>query len=289
MFWSHTIWYILLGVITVSELAILLWYSPHRRKFLIALYLTITGLAFSFEMMVLTFFKAYSYMPMLIPQSPPDDSIAGNLFSQFSVSATAVLIARFRLRYYWYFIFSVAYGLIEELFLYLDIYKHNWYQTWMTVALLPILFWIAQRAHDSCLKPIWRQLRFVYIFLGLVTLHIHSISWPLNLAGIREYGQLLHDRNRSIIVLSLLYTLILGSAIMYIHFSRINWMRKLSIILVLYVGVRIAEHYQIILIKNHWFLFTSSIAIWGMYLYTYVLDQLYNQSLPSNESHAGQR
>lgn len=91
-FWSHTIWFILLGLTTIIELTAIFLKVKNRGK-IIALYLTISGLTFCFEMVILSVLKAYEYYPKLIPHSPADDSIAGNLFSQFSVSATALLIA----------------------------------------------------------------------------------------------------------------------------------------------------------------------------------------------------
>lgn len=276
-FWSHTIWFILLGITTLIELAILLW-KTERRMFIIALFLTISGLTFSFEMIIHSYFKAYTYFPKLIPHMPSDDSIAGNLFSQFSVSATAILIALFRLRYYWYFVISAVYGIIEELFLKLGVYEHNWYQTWMTVALLPVLFWITQKAYDICFKPMWRYWRYVFVFFGLVTLHVHTIGWTLHLAGIRNFSEhLVADKDRSIVILNGIYMLVLGSVMISLYFSRIKWRLKLPIILVLYIAVKISEQCGLIIFKEGWFLPASSIFIWGMYFYTYLFDQKYNQ------------
>lgn len=98
-FWSNTIWYILLGISTIIEL-VLIFIKAKNRKLVLAQYFTISGMTFCFEMAIYLYFKAYAYFPMLIPQSPPDDSIAGNLFSQFSVAATALLIAVYNLKYY---------------------------------------------------------------------------------------------------------------------------------------------------------------------------------------------
>lgn len=148
---------------------------------------------------------------MLIPQSPSDDSIAGNLFSQFSVSATALLIAVYKLKYYWYLIFAAAYGAIEELFLYLGIFKHNWYRTWMTVAGLMLMLWIVKRMYlytSRGISPFWRH---IFIFFGLTALHQHTIVWAQRLAGISVYSEsLLPDAERSMVVLSAINNLLLS-------------------------------------------------------------------------------
>lgn len=277
-FWSNTIWFMLLGISTIIEL-VLIFLKVKNRKLVLALYLAISGMTFCFEMTIYSYFKAYEYFPKLIPQSPPDDSIAGNLFSQFSVSATALFIAVFKLRYYWYVIFAALYGVIEELFIKLDIYKHNWYQTWMTVIGLLLLFWIAKRVYAGSSKHIGRFLRYLYIFFGLVTLHEHSIVWVQRLIGIRVFSEnFLPDKERSLVVLAAINILLLGVIIMILYFSNIKWTWKILVIFILYAAFLIAEKLHLIIYKEGWFLISASICIWGMYFYTYILDKLFGQT-----------
>lgn len=143
-FWTNTIWYVLLAFSTIFEVIFSI-IKARRRKFVFAFYMTLVGLVLFFKTIILIVFKAYNYYPMIIHTSPFDDVLAGNLFSQFSVAATALLVAAFNLEYYWIIILSGLYGLIEELFLALGIYSHNWYQTWMTVVLLNIYFGWAKK------------------------------------------------------------------------------------------------------------------------------------------------
>ncbi len=277
-FWSNTIWFILLGITTVIEL-IIIFLKVKNRKRVLALYLTICGITFCFEMVVYSFFKSYEYYPMLIPHSRPDDSIAGNLFSQFSVSATALLIAVFNLRYYWFGFFAVLYGVIEELFIKLGIYKHNWYRTWMTVIGLLVLFWIARKIYTVSLNHIGNFERYLYIFFGLVALHENTIVWVLRLTGIRVFSEnFLSGKERSLVVLSATNMLLLGVIIMLLHFSNIKWLWKVVVISILYVVYFIAGKLHLILYKENFFLISTSISIWGMYFYTYVLDKLLGQS-----------
>ena len=114
-FWSNTIWYILLGLVTVFEMVAVLRIEKNI-KYVMVLFFVISGMTFSFEATIL-FFRAYDYYPLIMPKAPIYDSMAGNLFSQFCVVATALLIAVLNLKYYWFFVFSVIYGIIEELFL----------------------------------------------------------------------------------------------------------------------------------------------------------------------------
>lgn len=72
-FWTNTIWYILLGITTIIKL-ILIFTKVKDRKLKLALYLTITGLTFTFEMMIFAGLKAYQYFPKFFPKSLYDDS-----------------------------------------------------------------------------------------------------------------------------------------------------------------------------------------------------------------------
>ncbi|MDT9725562.1 hypothetical protein DUZ99_11325 [Xylanibacillus composti] len=278
-FWNNTIWFILLGIITIMVLAITLLQANNRRQ-LLAFYLTISGMAFCFEMIVYSFFKAYQYFPMLVPHSPADDSIAGNLFSQFSVSSSAVFLAVFGLGYIWHVVIAAAYAFVEELFLALGIYKHNWYRTWMTVAGLLLLFWLTKKAYLIVNTSFGRIWRFLFLFFGLVTLHQHTIVWVFRLTGVRIFSEtFLPDKERSLVVLSGTYMLLLGGIIMIMYFSKFKWGWKFLIIVLLYGGHYVAYRYHLIICKEGWFFITTTISIAAMYGYTFLLDKLYDPPL----------
>ena len=106
---------------------------------------------------------------------------------------------------------------------------------------------------------------------------MHTIGWTLHLAGIRRFTEhLVPDKDRSIVILSTVYTLVLAIVVMLLYFSRIKWRVKLPIILLLYVAVKLTEQCGLVHFKEGWYLPASSIFIWGMYFYTYLLDQMYN-------------
>ncbi|TKC16729.1 hypothetical protein [Robertmurraya kyonggiensis] len=233
-------------------------------------------MTFCFEMMILSYLKAYTYYPMLVPNSPPDDSIAGNLFSQFSVSATALLIVSLNMKYYWYFIFALVYSIIEELFIVLGVYKQHWYQTWMTFVFLLILFWVTKHAYRICFSGLKGSIRYIFIFLGLVTLHENSIIWVLRLIGIQKFSENLQDdKQHSLILLASLYMLLLGIICMLLYFSRVQWGWKLAVILLLYIMHWLAMMFDLIIYKAGWFWISTSISIWGMYFFTYLIDKIY--------------
>lgn len=273
-FWSNTIWYILLGLTTVIELVIFLCKAKDR-KGTFALYLIIAGITYVMEATIYCFLQAYEYHPMLVPKSPMDDGLAGNLFSQFSVSATALLIAVLKLKNYWFFIFSVIYGLIEELFLSLGIYRHNWYQTWMTMVGVLFIFWIAKKLYHSGFIYGSRIRRYLFMSFGLYTLHMPTIFWVLVLTGIVAPNiKILPDDMVSYALISLinLYTILIVCMVTY--FYKIKWWWKSIPTAALYGAIFLADKINLFHIKEGWFLLFATLDIFGMYFYIFVLDWL---------------
>ena len=273
-FWSNTIWYILLGFFCIVQIIFALKKAKNR-KHAIALFLIISGMTFSFEAIIFLFFKAYNYYPMIIPQSPIDDGLAGNLFSQFTVTATAILISIFNLKFYWFFIFSLIYGIIEEFFLSLGIYSHNWYQTWMTMLGLVLLFYIAKKMDEVKFKqisPIWK---YIFMLFGLYTLHMPIIFWPSILSGIIKLNtKILPDAMISYALISLINLILLSFTCMTIYFSKLKWLGKLTIVFALYGIIYFASSLNIIYVKDDYFFIFSTMDIFGMYLSVYILNKL---------------
>ncbi|TGE32509.1 hypothetical protein [Desulfosporosinus sp. Sb-LF] len=276
LFWTNTIWYVLLGISTVIEVIVSI-IKAKRRKLAFAFYLTLVGLVLFFETMILIIFKAYNYYPMIILTSPFDDVLAGNLFSQFTVAATALLVAVFNLEYYWIFLLSGLYGLIEELFLALGIYSHNWYRTWMTVIGLIIFFWWAKRNYLKSLNGI-RPLRYyLYIILGLFPLDVVTLLWGFILSGYQNYSRnFIPDPIRSPYVLALLYYLFVATIMVFIYFSKLKRLLKSMIILAIYVVNYFSYKLHIIYFYNtNWFLIFSTASILSIYLSVAFLDHLF--------------
>lgn len=281
-FWSNTIWFLLLGLTTVLELVIV-FKKADNRKFALAAYLTVSGMVFSIEMAVYSFFKAYNYYPMIFPNSPPDDSIAGNVFSQLSIAATALLIVVLNLKNYWIVIFAVAYGAIEMLFLELGIYRQNWYRTWMTVVGFMPIFWIVKRMYRKSLAGISRLLYYLYVYLGLLGLYEHLVIWSQRLAGIRVQSEtILPEKEQSLVVLSAGCFTVHAVTIMALYFSKLKWRWKLPVIAALYAADYLAAEYKLFFYKEGWFLVSVSFMIWSMYLFVFIVDRLYKQGISFN-------
>lgn len=237
------------------------------RKHVIALFLIILGMSFSAELTIFCFLRSYDYYPMIIPQSPIDDGIAGNIFSQFSISATALLIAVLNLKYYWFFIFAVAYGVIEELFLKFGIFSHHWYKTWMTIVGLVILFGVVKKMSKSISIYTGHIWRYILMLFGLFPLHMVIIWWVMLLSGIVRINlKIFPDAMISYNFISFLNLFVLSITCMIIYFSILKGWLKSIVILFLYGVLYSTEKLNIIYIKEGWFLIVATIDIFGMYL-----------------------
>lgn len=273
-FWSNTIWYILLGILCIIQLIFGLK-KANNRKHTLAVFFIIAGMTFSFESIIFLFLKAYNYYPMIIPQSPIDDGLAGNLFSQFSVTASAILISVLDFKYYWFFIFSLIYGIIEELFLSLGIYSQNWYQTWMTMLGLLMLFWVSKRIYAVNFKKIRHIWRYIFMMFGLFTLHMTTILWVSILLGVYAPNtKVLPDPMSSYNLIGLINLFLMSFTCMIIYFSKLKWWWNSIIVLALYGIVYIAYRSNIIFVKEGFFLIFVTMDISGMYLYVFILDKL---------------
>ena len=276
-FWTNTIWYVLLGGLTALELMVI-FAKNKKRKFILAYYLTFTGITLFFETLLFIVFRAYYYYPMIIQSSSFDDALAGNLFSQFSLGATALLVAVFNLENCWILMFAGIYGIIEKLFLALGIYKHYWYQTWMTLFAMTIFFWWAKKYYQKTLKGIKPFWHYFNIFFALFALDVVTLLWGFILSGYQNYStQFIPDPTGSPYVLAVLYYILLASTLMLIYFYKLSWLWKTIIILALYGVDYLAYCTGIIYIKEGWFLIFSTATIFGMYYSIILLDRLYKK------------
>lgn len=277
-FWTNTIWYILLGISTLIELIIVMVIAKNR-QLAIAFYLTITGIVLTFETIILFFMKAYVYYPMILksPPRPFDDVLAGNLFSQFSVGASALFAVVLNMNTYWFFIFGAIYGIIEEFFLALGIYQHNWYQTWMTVTGIPIFFWVVKKMYMKLSQGIKPSYYYGFIIFALYTCNVIILIWGVfMLFRIQDFNTaLISDPEVSRLYGALGHFLLLSISIMLIYFLKLKWIWKALVILFLYTIYYIAYKLNLVLIKEGWFLLVSTISIFWTYFSVFFIDRFY--------------
>ncbi|KUG05399.1 hypothetical protein ASZ90_017171 [hydrocarbon metagenome] len=276
-FWTNTIWYIMLGILTLIQLTIVMLKNKSRSLNL-AFYITILGIILTFEMIILIYLGAYTYYPMILknPPLPFDDMLAGNLFSQFTVSATVLLVSVLNLNLFWFLIFPIGYGIIEESFKALGIYSQNWYQTWMTVTLLPAGFGIARKMYEAIKSGIKPVFYYIYVYFGLFPLNIINLNWGLQLLRIQDFSlALLPDPIMSRHFLVLMQFFLLSVPMMIIYFRQLKGIRAALLIIIIYIIYYAGWQMDLIIMKPGWFWPASTISLIWMYLSILVLDRLY--------------
>jgi hypothetical protein len=276
-FWTNTIWYLLLGILTVFVLLFVL-IKVKNRKFVFALYMTLTGMALIFETIVKIVYKSYMYYPKIIMNSQYDDSLAGNLFSQFSVGSTALTVAVFQLHPICYTLLAGVYCLIEKIFLAMGIFSHNWYRTWMTFVSLIIFFWVAKKHHREIQEKTKSWIYYLSIFAGMFTLDVVTLIWGFILSGLQDYSRdYFSDPITSRYILAVLYFTVVAIISMLIYFLKLKWQWKTIVFLALYALNFIADRLHIFHIKDGWFLVCSTVTIFWVYFSVRFMEYLFEE------------
>lgn len=277
-FWSYTVWYVLLGILAVIELTYALVRADDR-KFAFAYYLSLTGAAFHVEVFLMNMMKAYTYYPMIIPNAPFDDSLVGDVFSQISVAATALLVCILKLRVRWILLLVLLYGLVEGLFLALGIYSHNWYRTWMTLVLLAFYFFLSQKLYERMLKRMRPPVLYALVVAGLFPMYIVTVAWAFILAGYQNFSlTLLPDPNASRSLLVMLHFALLTGSMMYIRYGKPARYWSAAIVLCHYGLNYLLSKYNLMYFHSGgWYLiYTTATMLWN-YFSIVILDRLYTR------------
>ncbi|MDR6882432.1 hypothetical protein [Bacillus sp. 3255] len=299
-FWTNTIWYIILGIASIIELTFGV-INNKRKKLLLGLFISIVGVTVMCEIIIMADFKSYSYYPKILPESWQhfklphaeyywhNESIIGNYFSQVSVSATAILLATRNLKFYWYVISITLYCLVEELFLYLGIYSHNWYRTWMTFVGLIILFGVTKLIYMKSLKGNGRVLNFIYILFGLLGINwFTSPGWFMYLFGVQTLtSNLFSTPSANAASMYAGLTFLQGSIAMTTYFLKPKWWWYIIV-----SGFLFLQHYLLYIFNfnvfKYWWGFGVFSTTWilGTWLQIYILDKLYDGTNKKSFSYA---
>ena len=246
LFWSHTVWYLLLGLATVTQVVYALYHSENRLR-TFAFYLTLAGMPLYFETIILIFLDAYTYYPLIIrnPELDPfNDVLAGNLFSQFGVASSALLLAVRRKPLYWHFIVAVIYSMVEVFFEYLGIYHHHWWRTWMTFVALILFFAIAKWMYAHLVRGVRPLYLAGYILMGMFPLCTILLMWGvLDLFGYMRFTTTLfsHQPRLSRYGLYLAFTMVSYVLVIWGYFRKKRFWRIVTIGAVaalIYLGYR---------------------------------------------------
>ncbi|PAE22829.1 hypothetical protein [Bacillus sp. 7894-2] len=181
---SNLLWF--LGLVLISMGLIYIAYKKTDFRFNLAVYFFAMGLSFLMEYIVLILFDAYSYYPNFFSIHMYDDVFGSSISQAFFIPSVLMAIAAFRIRFKWIIlIIACIYG-IEELFLWLGIYEHNWWRSWFTPAILFASVFVIKWWRNKVEDPSF-FIQFITVYMAITTI-FQGVSFGLTaIAGSHQY------------------------------------------------------------------------------------------------------
>jgi hypothetical protein len=154
------------------------------RLFTFAFFLSALGLVYIMEHMLMDYLGSYDYHPGISSDQQVENAL-GNVFSQLSITATAMLLIVLDLSLLWDIVFALGYFAVETLFVRLGIYSHNWYRAWFTPVLLVPLFRFMRMWHAKAAECPGGWLRHAGLFLAAGAAFMHLVTFPAWILGVQ--------------------------------------------------------------------------------------------------------
>jgi hypothetical protein len=270
-FWTNTIWYILLLFTSIVSV-VFIFKKTETPKFTCAFLLSVFGFTVILESILVVWLEAYRYYPKIVSDTF-QDAVFGNIFSQISLSSTAVLLIVYNLSYIWYFILPLLYYFIEELFLSLGIYNHAWYKSFYTIIGLILLFELVKKWHSKLINSNKYFINYLTLFLASFALNAITITMSLKLLGIQIFkANFFVEVSKNHTAINLIYQFVLINILINLYKYRLHRIRKVIIWLLLYIGQYLLFKTGILYIRDEWFFVVTIFDFLGCYTYIAVLD-----------------
>jgi hypothetical protein len=238
---------------------------------------SVIGFTFVLEAILAIGFEAYVYHPKIVADLFLD-SVFGNYFSQLSISSTTVLISVFNLSYLWYFGFAIIYYFIEELFLYLGIYEHHWYQSVYTIVGFILLAWVVRRWYRKINQEKTRLLYYTSLFLSVFASNSFTIIFTQRLLGVQIFkGHIFADMSKDHTTTGLLYQFLLINLLMILYQANYKWLKKGIVFIGLFLGQYLLYRIGFIYISPGWFMSVTVFDLFGCYYLVSTFDHLYSK------------
>lgn len=124
---------------------LLIWTIVKKREpGLILVFFTYVGMGFVVEFIIMVLFDSYEYKPNLL-EVPYYDNVMGAVVSDIiSVPVISLVVATYRLRFWWIVLFAAGFGLIEKVFRITGVYETNWWRISYTVGGFVLVFWFTR-------------------------------------------------------------------------------------------------------------------------------------------------
>jgi hypothetical protein len=204
------------------------------RKRLFAFWFAVLGFTYCLEASLLLLFEAYTYHPMIRPDDPFFDAVLGNIFSQVSVSSSAVLICVLGLSVWSLAGFSAAYFLIDILFVYLGVYEHYWYRSVFTLAGFFIYGLIVKRWYRYMFSNPSKWIFYPTLFFSVFASTANLTGTALKLLGLRVFNSAFYsDPSKNHTAMALIYGAVLIIIMITLHKWRPPGLKKIFVFILL--------------------------------------------------------
>lgn len=273
-FWTNSIWYISLAALSLGLLLFVLFKSKNKKRNL-GFFFAIMGLAFIIETVIYIFLRAYEYYPLIIPFSPKNDAVIGNIISQLSISTAALLVCVFDISFIGIIISGIVFFFIDILFVMLGIYEHYWYKSWYTLAGVIILFTLIKRWYESIIESRGRNPHYFTIILGVLTLYLPTTNWIGILSGFVVFKEdILIDPFISHAIIAIPKYLFLINMVYLLQKHRARWFWNAAFVALMLLIDAALYYGRLIYVKEGWLFIYSGLSIFTAYLYVSIMNSL---------------
>jgi len=245
------IYYTILSVFGIALAIFVIFKSKERMKLLLFFFFAAV-LADCGEVLVLVLLNSYKYKPGLFTD-PFCEDVFGHILPNSTLwPATAVLVASYSFRYWWIFVITFVYVLLDVLFVRLGIYEHYWWRTWMT-GIAIFAYCILMRFWYKRLEDI-RFVIFRFITFSFVLLAFTFLPFvPLLLTGKQFYVTGIFDNiYKDSVVFAFFYHLLITPICTVIICNSTRWYLKLTSLPIFIIGDWIFYLVGILRFSNGW-------------------------------------
>ncbi len=157
-------------------------YKKKDRKTILLTFLSIVGLAFYFEY-PLYISKAYSYKTNLLKNKEQDNSFGSVLSQGLFVPTVAIFISSYQLGWKIKLLFTLYFVFIERIFIMLNIFKNNWWNTIYTMFSIFVYFFIS----DGWYKGLKKGNKFITTMTHYNTFHVIYLNFLFSLSIFQKF------------------------------------------------------------------------------------------------------
>ncbi len=289
VFWTHTVWYILLLLSSIAAGIVTIKRSSNHR-FTVVFSLAVLGFLYCIEAILMLVLDAYTYYPMITPHDLFFDSVIGNFFSQISITSTAVLFCVLDLKSAYMFVFAFVYYLIDVLFSRFGLYVHNWYRSVFTLIGFVPIFWLIKKwylyltdsGHGTARQK--KRLYTATLFFAVHSAASNSLITTQKWTGVQVFHSgIFADMTKDHTATGMIYGPVLIVLFMLLRRWNLSLLVKAGMFAALFTCQYILYRFGILITPPWWFVFATVIDLLGFYFWIAFLQRKLEQSNLRND------